>query len=318
MNLIFIIREIRIFCLILIAILFLPATILAQGPEDYNEDGEVVVYSKKGLHAGLFVGSYFPNSYSANYYDGYGFDFEGNRNTFENSWMYQKIVIQYGGYGGTGNPDYIAEELGIPHEDWNFKEDDMPSNMRFKTAFSIGFNGRYSVDGKSAIIFNANASIIKAAGNFTLTTRPTPGSTQINNSIKTFNISGEEQRLLFQVGFQRLLGDGEGMQLFVEGGLHATLAKFAKNEIQIENLIIDLYQEYYDPVNGYTFFAGSRPVGLGFGAFAGLGVHIETNSKWNLQFVYNPMLENVRIGYDPKLKISHALGLRAYYKLAKK
>jgi hypothetical protein len=231
--------------------------------------------------------------------------------------MYQKIVYQYGGYSGAGTPDYIAEELGVQHEDWNFNESDMPSNMRYKTAFAIGFNGRYSVDGKNAVLINVNASIVKAAGNFTMTTRPPPQSTQINNSIKTFNISGEEQRLNMQLGFQRLLGKGEGMRFFVEGGLHATLAKFDKNEIQINNLVINLFQEYYDPVNGYTFFTGSKPVGLGFGAFAGIGLHIETNSKWNFQFVYNPMLEKVNIGYNPKLKLSHGVGLRAYYKLKK-
>ena len=287
----------------------------AQDGDEFED--EPVRVSQKGFHAGLFIGSYFANSHSASLYDGYGFDFEGNRNSFEQSWMYRKIVEQYGGGLSTSVTDFIAEELGVPHEDWNFNESDMPGNMKYKTAFSVGFNGRYSVDEQNAVLLNVNGSILKAVGNFTITTRPLPGSTQINNSIKTFNISGGEQRLLFQVGYQHLFGKGEGIHFFMEGGLHGTLAKFDRNEIQIEGLLINLVEDYYDPVNGYTFFTGSKPVGFGLGAFAGLGLHFETNSKWNIQFVYNPLLEKVNIGYNPKLTLNNAVGLRAYYMLIK-
>ncbi len=303
-----------------LAIFLLPATSIpvpAQDPSEFEEmDGEYVI-SKTGFHAGLYLGTYFANKYPASLYDGYGYDFEGNKNSFLNSWMYQKIVIQYGGYGNSGLPDYIAEELNVPHEDWNFDESDMPVNMKYKTSIAVGFNGRYSLDGKNAVLINVDGVIVKAAGNFSITTKPPPNSTQINNSIQTFNISGEEQRLLMQVGYQHIMGEGDGISLFVEGGLHAALVKFSKNEIQINNLVIDLVQDYYDPVNGYTFFTGSKPTGIGFGAFAGLGFHIETNSKWNLQLVYNLMLDKINIGYDPKYSINHAIGLRAYFKLKK-
>lgn len=288
--------------------------VLAQSPEQYDENGRLIL-KKKSFSAGISFGSYFPNKYPSDLYDGYGFDYDGNKNVFENSWLNAKINYQYG--GGYGQPDLIGQELGLPPEDWDFTEADMPVNMTYKTAFAIGFAGRYSVENKNAIILNVNAAIVTAAGNFTITTRPSSGSTQINNSIKTFNIRGKEQRLLFQAGYQRLFGNGDAFNFFAEGGLHATLAKFDKNEIQINNLQIDLFESYYDPVNNYTFFAGSKPVGLGFGAFAGFGANIRTSGKWMLQLVYDMSLENVKIAYNPKLKLNHAAGLRAYYVLGK-
>ncbi|MBL0340441.1 MAG: hypothetical protein IPP71_05630 [Bacteroidetes bacterium] len=296
-------------------LVFHSTSLFAQSPENYDEDGNLILKNRKGFATGLYLGSYFPNSYSATLYDGYGFDFDGNKNTYENSWMYEKIINQYG--GGYGQPDYIGEALGVPPEDWNFDESDMPANMRYKTAFLIGFTGRYSVDAKNAVLINVNAAILKAVGNFTITTRPLPGSTQVNNSIKQFNISGEEQRLHFQAGYQHLFGKGETFNVFMEGGLHATLAKFDKNEIEIENLRINLFEPYYDQNGGTTFFPGAKPVSLGFGAFAGLGVNIRTTGKWMLQLLYNVTLENIKITYDPKLTLNNALGLRAYYSLSK-
>ncbi|MBK8414830.1 MAG: hypothetical protein IPL22_10245 [Bacteroidetes bacterium] len=304
----------KILLTIVILIPTINLKVYGQDDDSFEEKEQQPIRSKT-FSTGLYIGSYFPNKYTASLYDGYGFDFDGNRNIFENSWMYQKIINQYG--GGFGQPDIISEELGVPPEDWSFTESDMPVNMRYKTSIAVGFAGRYSVDAKNAVVLNATAAIVTAAGNFTITTRPPSGSTQINNSIRTFEIRGKEQRLLMQAGYQRLLGEGESFNAFIEGGLHATLAKFDESEIQINDLRINLYESYYDPNGGYSFFTGSKPVGLGFGAFTGIGVNIRTTGKWMLQLLYNAQLENVRIGYNPKIKISQSAGLRAYYLLSK-
>ncbi len=304
----------KVFIFITILLLTNSSALTAQdlGPEHYDEDGNLLV-RKSGFFTGIYLGSYFPNSHSASLYDGYGFDFEENRNTFENSWMYEKIINQYG--GGYGQTDFIAQALNVQPGQWSFDESDMPGNIRYKTAISVGFTGRYTMDKKNAILLNVNGAILKAAGNFTITTPPLPGSTQVNNAIKDFQISGEEQRLLMQAGFQHLFGKSQYFNFFAEGGLHATLAKFVKNEILIDDLLIKLDDSYYDPVSGSNYFIGAKPVGLGFGAFAGIGINIDTQSKWALQLVYNLLLENVRIGYNQKLAIGQSVGLRAYYNL---
>jgi hypothetical protein len=56
----------------------------------------------KGFHAGLFVGAFWANQHTAYLYDGYGFDQNGQRNTFNNSILYEmQIVNIYGGaFGG--------------------------------------------------------------------------------------------------------------------------------------------------------------------------------------------------------------------------
>ena len=41
----------------------------------------------KGFHAGIFIGSYYANKYTSKLYDGWGYDVDGIRNDFANSFM---------------------------------------------------------------------------------------------------------------------------------------------------------------------------------------------------------------------------------------
>ncbi len=283
---------------------------------DDNSENET---TQKGFRVGLYIGSYFANQYTSSLYDGYGVDFDGNRNNFENSLMYQKIINQYGGYGYPGQPDQIADVLGVDYQKWTFDESDMPTNMRYRPAFLIGLQTRYSVDKKNSILLNINAAKLTINGNFTIITPQQANSTQVNNRIKTFDIKGVEQRLQFQLGYSRLLGDNEKLNFIIEGGLHGTLAKFDQNTILItddigyKSLQIDL-TENYNQVN-YNAPYIRKPIGFGLGAFAGLGLNVDINPKCTVQLLYNPTYEKINMGESRLRKIHNAIGLRAYYNL---
>ncbi|HRH01348.1 MAG TPA: hypothetical protein PLN13_03125 [Bacteroidia bacterium] len=279
--------------------------------ETYNEE-ETTVKSKR-FHAGIYVGSYFANNKTAYVYDGYGFDLGGQRNTFYNSFMYTKIINQYGGYNG--QQDLIAEALGVQHGDWVFTESDMPVNMRYNIAFNVGLNGRFSVRDNGAIIINANASQLTAAGNFTITTVPRVNSNNLQKTVNTFAINGGEQRLAIQVGYQHLTGEAdEKVNFIVEGGLNATFAKFDKNAIQINSLTIDL-TTYYDPNLPNATAASRRPGGVGFGAFAGVGFNFNVNAKTKIQLLYSPTYEQIKVEVNPPPRLQNAIGLRLFYGL---
>ncbi len=287
---------------------------------DEDVNSLVNIQNKKGFHIGLYVGSYFANKYTANLYDGYGFDIDGNRNNFENSFMNQKIVYQYGGNASySGLPDQIAQALSIGglninHTDWTFSESDMPTNMRYTPAFLIGLNTRYAVDTKNAILINVNAAKLTITGNFTIVTNQQSQSSQINDRIKTFAIRGGEQRLLMQFGYQHIFGDNEKINFIAEAGLNVTLAKFDKNEVLINSLKIDLIS-YNNTAYYATTGPVKKPIGFGYGLFGGVGANITMSPKWTIQLLYNPTYENIRIVANPKLKLQNSIGLRAYYML---
>jgi hypothetical protein len=277
-----------------------------------NTDGENTQPERPLKHwkVGMYIGSYFSNKYTASAYDGYGYDINGKRNAaFEDSYMYEKIINEYGGVF-PGTTDQIAVALGVNHTDWFFTKDDMPVNMHYTPAFILGIEGRYSVDKKNAIELNLNFAKLSISGNFTISTLPPAGSTQINKSIQTFGIKGGEQRLMMQVGYCHLFGDNENFNFLLEGGLNITYAKFAKDEILINSLKIDLtgFYDYQGVQSNYT----RKPQGWGLGAYAGAGINISTSDTYTVQLVYNPSYEGIKIVENSKLKWQHAIALRAY------
>ncbi len=265
----------------------------------------------KGFHVGITVGGFFANNAGAQIYDGYGLDGNGGKNDFANSYMLQKINQ----YGGFTSPfvDQIAQAMSVDgqivnHDGWSFSESDMPIQMRYNPSILIGLACRYFVDKKNTLIFNVNATKIRANGAFTITLLNPIYSSQ---TFKTFSITGGEQRLMFQLGYQRILGNNAKANMFIEAGLNLTMAKFDKNQIAINNLVIDLFT-YYNP-NGQQTIALQKPVTVNLGAFAGLGLNITMTTKTTLQVLYAPVFERLKLGYDTGLQLHHSVALRAYY-----
>jgi hypothetical protein len=309
------IKSCQTFITALVLLLFIQGFSCFSQNADDPDNAPTTNKKSKGFHAGLFVGTYFANKYTAGLYDGNGYDYNSNKNNFENSWMNRKINVEYGGSAGYGT-DRIATALNVNHGDWSFSESDMPINLKYNVALMLGVNTRYCFNNMDAIILNVYASKLTVNGSFTITLNTpsinttTPGYT----NTRAFAIMGNEQRLLFQAGYQRILGDEENqLNCFVEAGPTVSMAKFDKNQILINTLQIDITTQY-NPI-GYVTYRPKNLTGIGFGAFAGFGLNLNATAKWTLQLLYNPSYDKINIGADPKLTLQHALGLRAYYNL---
>lgn len=301
---------------ILLLLLNIHTPCISQNQEEEEEHIEKPVKNikksnPKGFHAGFFIGTFFANSATAGLYDGYGFDMDGKKNDFLNSFMYRKIVNEYG--GGYGQTDYIAQELNVAHGEWFFDEGDMPINLVYNTAFMMGVQTRFGINKTESLLLNVNGSKLNVSGNFTITTINTTSGAITPSNIQTFSISGGEERLMFQLGYQRILGDNDMLNFFIEAGPSLTFAKFDRNTVTIKNLNIDLTSYYYLP--GFAEYRTRSLTGVGIGAFAGLGLNLSMSSKWTVQLIYNPSYEKINIGENPTTTLQNSLGLRAYYNL---
>lgn len=308
--------HIKLSCLLLAASTMLYSQDTEDESESDNESSEEqIIVPKKGLRVGLYLGGYFANQYTANMYDGYGFDIDGNRNNWDNSLMNQKINMEYGGYGYAGQPDQIAQALNVDYHTWTFSASDIANNMRYSPAIMVGLNCIYSVDVKNAIILNVNLANLTATGNFTILT-PQPNNTIPGNNdrVNIFSIRGKEQRMLLQFAYQHILGENEKLNWLVEAGLHGTLTKFSSNEVQINNLTIDLLS-YYNNAFYSSALVYRKPIGFGLGVCAGVGLNVNINPKFTIQMLYNPTYERINIGVAPQLKLQNSVGLRAYYNI---
>ena len=302
------------FPLLLLLLVFTNVACLAQDEEEEEAGSSRSTSKRSKLKVGLYVGTLFPAGSSASFYDGWGYDIYGNRNDFSNSFMNRSINQVYGG-SSSGQQDYIANALGVSHEDWNFDESDMPTDLRYAIAFALGVHTGFNLDGKNSIVFNFSTTKLTVNGAFTITIKNTSPQAQLPGyqNIKTFGIMGSEQRFIFQLGYQHVFGPEGGFNFFTEGGAVCTMSKFLKNQIAINNLTIDL-GNYYDQVM-YEEFKRDNLSGIGFGAWAGCGLTTGSDARTVLQFVYNPSLEVIAVGPSKPLSLQHYIGLRIYYNI---
>lgn len=282
--------------------------------DDDNEGSSRNSSKRSKLRVGLYLGTLFPANGTATFYDGWGYDIYGSRNDFSNSFMNQTINNAYGG-NYTGQHDYIADALGVNHGDWTFDESDMPSQMKYATAFVLGVHTGLSLDDRNSIIFNFTEARLTLNGAFTITIVNTSPQAQLPGyqDIRTFGIEGSEQRFIFQLGYQHVFGEEGGFDFFAEGGVACTMTKFLKNQIAINSLTIDL-GAYYDQPQ-YGDFRKQNLTGIGFGGWGGCGFTTGYEARTVLQFVYSPSVETIGLGQSPSLALEHYIGLRVYYSL---
>ena len=294
-------------------ILISAITCFSQETDDGGSNRSSKKNSWKGFHAGLYLGSLFANNYTSSLYNGYGLDINGKQNDFPNSFMYQRIVMDYG--GGNGQTDQVAIALGVDQHMWSFDQTDMPVKMRYNPAFMIGAQMQYGITKKDALILNVNAAKLLLTGNFTIVlTAPPIGPQQPDyQNIKLFTITGGEERLLFQIGYRKTLSTSHLINFFIEAGPSLDLTKFLSNQVAINNLQIDLAAYYTNPY--YPTYHPKFLVGAGLGAFAGFGFNLYVNPKLNMELVYTPSYEKINIGEDPKLTLQNSVGVRLFYTL---
>ena len=284
--------------------------------QDDDAEKPEFVRKDKGFHIGVYVGAYFANKYTASLYDGYGYDYTFTKNDFAHSWINIKINQQYGAGGAfAGQTDQIANALGVQHGQWYFDESCMPKpgSLKYNVSPLVGIQTRYCFDNFSSIIANVSGTKLTVSGAFQLVVNNPSAQSTVPGAVnyKTFSLVGGEQRMLIQVGYQRIVGNDSKLNFLWEVGPIITLAKFEKNLININGLVIPL-TTFTDPYNINSYNARNL-TGIGFGAFAGLGVNISINPKWTVQFVYNPSYENIKLGPVQGLKLQNAVGFRGYY-----
>jgi hypothetical protein len=296
---------------LLLLLLLINGIAFAQDEENEEEDNtEVSLDAYKGFHAGFYAGALFANKYSARLYDGYGVDANGNRNTFTNSVLYQRMRY----YGLDSNfTDQIGPAIGVDRDQWApyWDSTDMPYDLKYTISFLFGIDLQYGLSKTDGIILNANFSKLNVTGTFTLN-RPKTMNSSLGDSILFFGISGQEQRFIFQLGYSKLLGEPGRFNFLVEGGLLMNSVKFLSNEAHINSVTIDLtpftfnqgYQDNYMP-REYN--------AIGFGAFGGFGFNLNMNAKYLIQVIYNPSLEKINTGDAPASKLQQSAGLRVYY-----
>lgn len=281
----------------------------ADGEKPFDPD------SVQGLYVGLNLGYYFANKASAVMYGGYGFDRDGARLDFANSWL--NIAIQ-------GNPEFerrTSELIGVDRDQWQFTESDMPGEMRYSPSFMYGGHLRYMFNADFGVFAEINGTNPVTVSQFTIQTFVQNPNPAFNEPLRTFQIRGEEQRLMIQLGIHRVLGrkarERQGrsgaLMPYFDLGFNTTFVKFEENFISLNDNFPPIDLTVFFNQQGLFVDEARVLTGVGIGGFGSLGGQLQIGSKFTINMGYMASLEQIKLGEFNQRNFQHILMLRAIY-----
>lgn len=226
-----------------------------------------------GISVGLNIGSYFASKKTANVYNGtcifgdlgrpdgvrcYSIAERIDPNTFVRD--YQQIT-----------QDLNATGVEVPY-------DSNPLNMRYTPAFYVGMQIKYNWGKYKALVFNFNTVKLKAVDVFTLRLIGTGQQQNAQQDIRTFTISGNEQRFDANLGYRAGVMMNEMTNWYFQFGASMLGTQVEKNQIRIENRSYDLFVGAQNPNQLLTL--QNSPTKIGFGGYFSTGVEFFIKDKY--------------------------------------
>jgi len=224
---------------------------------------------------GLNFGAYFPNNYSANFYNG----MPGNVNNVDyvlsNPWWYQEI----------------KETLGATD---TFFVTGYSTGMRYQVAFTGGLFLRFNFNRKNGIFLEANYTQLKTSGPVTL--EVDPASYPTYEDLRTEGVAGKEARVLIDLGYQRSFPLLSKIYFFLQAGALMSYSRVLQSVLVIEGReynLVNVYgsQGYIPNTNSQSFNITQQA--FGFGPYLGLGAGIPLNDLFGVEpgcsFQYYPV-----------------------------
>ena len=228
-----------------------------------------------GLFFGVNLGFYKANNYTAQYYNGSG------TNKLNDS-----LLFSY------NNVQNIKNALGTD----TFNLGYLPSKMKYAPAMMIGLFLKYNIN-NSSFFFQFNYCKLKANDVFTILLLDT--NTNTITFPKQESISGSEQRTNIDIGYCYNFTHNKNYIPYIECGFNINDTKFIYNKIKIENLEINLVNQwilYYNIIQG----------GIGTGVFLGGGINFVFNESVSVIPGFDIYYTKTKLGNFDQLKLNYS------------
>ena len=228
---------------------------------DYEEEKDSVCRWEFGIN----LGGYFPNKYSANYYNGVS----GNDNTvgyvMSNTYWYRDIKLALN----------AADTVTI---------DGYPTNMHYHVALTGGVFLRFNFNRKNGIFLLANYTRLKAEDVVTMEVDPKNYLTIPD--IRMIPIAGKEGRAILELGYQRSFPMKSKIYYFVNGSVTMCYTHVIKSVLVVEGReynLINIYGNNNYVPNSNTQEFTTNQYGLGWGFTLGGGIGLPLTDQFSLE-----------------------------------
>jgi hypothetical protein len=245
------------------------------------------------IEFGLNFGAYFPNKYSADFYNGTPGNVNNVNYVMSNSYWYRDIKL------ALGATDTVLV-------------DGYPTNMHYNVAFSGGLFVRVNFNRWNSIFLQANYTQLRAEDVVTL--RVDPYNTYLSYpDIRMVPIIGREGRVMIDLGYQLSIPLKSKINFFIQAGATMCYTQVIKSIFVVEGAEYNLVNVYGD--NMYTPNTNSQTFNInqnsfGFGGYLGVGAGIPLTDMFGIEPGFFTHYYPVNLEGYPDFKPSFGLYLR--------
>jgi len=255
-----------------------------------EEEKDTVVHR---FELGLNFGAYFPNKYSANYYNGTPWNVNNVNYIMSNTYWLRDV----------------KQLLGLSENDLVFV-DGYPLNMHYNVAFSGGLFMRVNFTKRHGIFLQANYAQLRAADVITLKVYNTFLSF---GDIRLEQVIGKEGRVMIDLGYQLSFPLKSRISLFIQAGGTMCYTQMLKSVFVVEGTEFNLVNVYGD--NIYVPNTDIQTINIsqnayGFGGYLGVGAGIPLTDMFGIEPGFYAHFYPVNLQGYPDFKPSFGLYLR--------
>ncbi len=241
---------------------------------------------------GINLGAYFPDKYSANFYNGTPDNVNNVNYIMLNKYWYQEIKQVL----GASDTIFISG---------------YPADMHYQVAFTGGLFVRFNFNRKNGIFLEANYTQLKATDAITL--EVDPQSYPTFQDFRTEPIQGKEARVLINLGYQRSFPLKSKIYFFLQGGGIMCYTQVLQSIFVVEGKeynLVNVYgsQGYQPGPNSQTFKIHQNA--FGFGTYFGGGAGIPLNEAFGIEPGFSIQYYPVNLEHYSQWKPSFSLYLR--------
>lgn len=235
---------------------------LAQKPDSFEKQPLLSDFEPRWSY-GLNMGMIMPSGKTANFYNGSAQNENSAYRVLDNVYFKQQII----------------EHIG-----YNYKSYELPGNMGYKPAMSVGFYGRYEFSPSSAFFSQINYHRLTANDVFLLNL-DVPGGFSFEPTYLECGIVGKEERTHIDLGYTRSFNVSDKLFFITEIGFNLNNTRVKSNMIGIKNLEYTIKYSGEHPAGPYTtnntydILQG----GIGYGTFVSGGIRLEFDERISLE-----------------------------------
>jgi hypothetical protein len=254
-----------------------------------EESGTSIDNYFKGWNFGMNFGVYFPNSATANYYDGQQND------------ILKKVIFDY--------PQNYENIKNYFNSDFNISE--YPLKMHYNNPIYVGFIVKYGLSVNTNLFAEMNYAKLTTNDAFTIKLFNAPNG--ITQPIQIGTLAGSERRTDINLGLRENFGEVNIFMPYAETSFNINSVKVLEAKAMIAGQTFDINNPNFNPNLQYNTNYNQYIGGVGYGINISGGLQIIFNEKYSFDIGATLSKKQIKIPDNDKYLTQYIVYLRIMF-----